>query len=431
MADPFPLGPSLWAATAPPPPVTAPLAEGATADVCIIGAGYAGLSAALHLAERGVRAVVLEAREIGFGGSGRNGGQVIPGIKEDPDEIEARYGPEAGRALVAFVGGTADRVFGLIGRHAMDVPHVRAGWIQGAHTTAMVETVRRRAGQWAARGADVVVLDRAAVAEHVGSPLYLGGWLDRRAGAVQPLAYARGLARAALAAGAMIHTDSPVTTIAREGSGFRVTARGGAAVTARQVVVATGGYPGGLVPGLRQSAVYPNSFLVATEKLSDNVRKSILPYGQVTSDTRKLLLYFRLDHEGRFLMGGRGPYREPRGAEDWAHLERIVTSLYPQLGGVGFTHRWCGRVSITRDFLPHVHEPEPGLIALIGCMGRGVGLQTAMGAAVAEAVATGNRAAIPFPITPITQLPLHALHELYVAAVVAWYRLTDAGVKPP
>jgi glycine/D-amino acid oxidase-like deaminating enzyme len=429
MPEPFPLSPSLWAATAPPPPDTDPLADSVAADVCIIGAGYAGLACALRLAGHGRRVVVLEAREIGFGGSGRNGGQVIPGIKEDPDAMEARYGAEAGRALAAFVGGTADRVFDLISRHGMDVPHVRKGWIQGAHNERMVETVTARCRQWQSRGADVALLDRAAIADHLGTDRYHGGWLDRRAGAVQPLAYVRGLARAALAAGAVIHTGTPVTAIVRSGGTFSIGTAGGPTVRADHVVVATGGYPGRLVPGLRESAVYPNSFQIATEPLSDNVRKSILPYGQVTSDTRTLLLYFRLDHEGRFLLGGRGPYREPRGPDDWAHLERVLPKLYPQLAGTAIAHRWCGRVSVTRDFLPHVHEPVPGLLALIGCMGRGVGLQTAMGEAAADAVASGNRAAIPFPITQIRTLPLHALHELYVGALVAWYRLTDAGIR--
>jgi glycine/D-amino acid oxidase-like deaminating enzyme len=429
MPEPFPLEPSLWAATAPPPPQTEPLGGSVAADACIVGAGYAGLACALGLAERGVRAVVLEARAIGFGGSGRNGGQVIPGIKADPDAIEARHGAEAGRALAAFVGGTADRVFGLISRHGMEVPHVRRGWIQGAHTERMVAAVAARCRQWQARGADVALLDRAAIADHLGTDRYHGGWLDRRGGAIQPLAYARGLARAALAAGAAIHTGTRASAIVRDGGTFRVRTESGAEVRAGRVVVATGGYPGGLVPGLRESAVYPNSFQIATEPLSDNVRRSILPHGQVTSDTRTLLLYFRLDHEGRFLLGGRGAYREPRGKEDWAHLERVMPKLYPQLAGAAIAHRWCGRVSVTRDFLPHVHEPEPGLFALIGCMGRGVGLQTAMGEAVAEAVATGRRDAIPFPVTPIRALPLHALHELYVAALVAWYRLTESGLR--
>src|SRR5262252_5493696 len=152
MAEPFPLAPSLWAATAPAAPATRPLEGRVTADVVVIGAGYAGLSTALHLAERGTRVVVLEAREVGWGGSGRNGGQVIPGLKYDPDELEAMFGPEHGRRLVEFVGSTADVVFDLIDKHKMNVPHVRKGWIQGAHTEAGLDLVKRRAEQWAKRG---------------------------------------------------------------------------------------------------------------------------------------------------------------------------------------------------------------------------------------------------------------------------------------
>ena len=129
MVEPFPLSPSLWAATAPPAAATPPLAELTRADVCVIGGGYCGLSAALHLAEQGADAILLEAREPGWGGSGRNGGQVIPGLKYDPAELKAKFGEEHGRRLVDFAGRTADTVFDLIDRHAMDVPHVRAGWI--------------------------------------------------------------------------------------------------------------------------------------------------------------------------------------------------------------------------------------------------------------------------------------------------------------
>src|SRR5580704_13231958 len=136
MAEPFPLQPSLWVATAPPAPPTPPLETSARADVCVIGAGYAGLTTALHLAERGIQTIVLEAREPGWGGSGRNGGQVIPGLKYDPDELEEMFGPERGKQLVDFVGGSADTVFDLIEKHKMNVPHQRTGWIQGAHTAA-------------------------------------------------------------------------------------------------------------------------------------------------------------------------------------------------------------------------------------------------------------------------------------------------------
>lgn len=429
MADPFPLAPALWAATAPPPPPTPPLDSDADADVCIVGGGFAGLSAALHLAEAGVRAVVLEAREPGWGASGRNGGQVIPGLKHDPDELLARFPGEAGERLVQFAGSTADTVFDLITRHGMNVPHRRAGWIQGAHTEAGLGEVARRAEQWARHGADVAVLDRADVADHLGSGAYLGGWVDRRGGAVQPLAYARGLARAALTAGAAVHGGSPVTALDRQDGRWRVLTAGRRSVRVAQVLVCTNGYTGGLIPRLAQSVIAMNSFQVATAPLSDNARKSVLPYGHVSSDTRKLLLYFRLDHEGRLIMGGRGPLREPRSAADWAHLERVLAKVFPQAAGAPIAHRWGGRVALTRDFLPHLHEPEPGLLVDIGCMGRGIGLQTLMGAAMARYAGSGDRRHLPFPIVPIEPIPFHALRRLYVSAIVAWYRLNDGGVK--
>lgn len=425
----FPLAPSLWAATAPPPPPTPKLDRDVEADVCVIGGGYAGLSAALHLAERGKGVVLLESHEPGWGASGRNGGQVIPGIKYDPSELAAKFGPDAGEALAAFVGGTADLVWEMIGRHGMDVPHARNGWIQGAHTDEMVATVKRRAAEWGARGVATRVLDRDQAAATLGTRQYLGGWVDPRGGGVQPLAYARGLAKAAIAAGAALHGGSRVASIGRSGAGFEVRTAQGAAVKAGKVLMATGGYTGDLIPKLRQTIIAPNSFIVATEPLSDNLAKSILPEGHVTSDTRQLLLYFRKDHQNRFLMGGRGPFREPKSDADWAHLERVMHKMYPQLEGSPIAHRWCGRVALTRDFLPHLHEPEPGLLIDIGCMGRGVGLQTAMGRAMAAYAASGDRRELPFPITPIEPLPFHALHKLYVSAIIAWYRLTDGGVK--
>lgn len=430
MAAPFPLAPSLWAATAPPAPATAPLQTDLKADVCIIGGGFAGLSAALHLAEAGRSAVVLEAREPGWGGSGRNGGQVIPGIKYDPSELIQKFGAEGGEALSQFVGSTADLVFDLIERHRMDVPLRREGWIQGAHTPAMIETVKRRADDWAKRGiAGARALSREDMRAALGTDQYPGGWLDPRGGGIQPLAYARGLARAAIETGAHIFSQSPVTAIEKTSGQFRIKTAQGASVLAPRIIMATGGYTGDLIPNLRKTIIAPNSFIVATKPLSDNIANSILPGGQVTSDTRQLLLYFRRDHTNRFLMGGRGPFREPKSDADWAHLERVVHKMYPQLQNTPFEFRWCGRVALTRDFLPHLHEPEPGLLIDIGCMGRGVGLQSAMGKAMARYTISGNRADLPFPLVPIEPLPLHAMHKLYVSAIIAWYRLTDGGVK--
>jgi glycine/D-amino acid oxidase-like deaminating enzyme len=194
-------------------------------------------------------------------------------------------------------------------------------------------------------------------------------------------------------------------------------------------VICTNGYTGELWPQLRRTAVAINSYQVATEPLSDNLRRSVLPEGQVLSDTRQLLLYFRLDHEGRLLMGGRGPFREPKGERDWAPLVRVIPKMFPQLAGVPIAFRWCGRVAVTRDHLPHLHEPTPGLLVDMGCQGRGIGLQTAMGKAMAEYIATSNAAALPLPFSPIDPIPFHGLQRLYVGAAVTWYRLSDGLLR--
>jgi glycine/D-amino acid oxidase-like deaminating enzyme len=422
-AEPFPLSPSLWHATAVPAPATPALTQPAETEVAIVGAGYAGLSTALHLARKGIGVIVLEAREPGWGGSGRNGGQVIPGVKYDPDELEDKFGKQAGAALADFMGRTADNVFRLIEQHRMEVPHVRNGWIQGAHSRSGLTAASSRAAQWQRSGVDARMLNKAEIADHLGNDAYLGGWLDPRGGAIQPLSFARELCRVAQAAGAIIHGDTPVDRIERDGAGWKLATKNGPAVKARKVVVCTNG----LMPEIARSVITPNSFQIATAPLSDNLRKSILPHGQVTSDTRRLLLYFRLDHQGRLLMGGRGPFREPTSDQDWVQLLRVIHRFYPQLQATALEYRWCGRVAITQDFLPHLHEPEPGLIVNVGCQGRGIGLETSMGIVLADYCATGRSDALPFPITPVKPIPFHALQQLYVAAVVAWYRLSDAA----
>ncbi len=429
MAEPFPLAPALWAATAAPAIPTPPLAEDAACDFCVIGGGYAGLSTALHLAEAGGSVILLEAREPGWGGSGRNGGQVIPGLKYDPDDMIRTYGEERGERLLAFASSTADKVFDLIDRHGMDVPRVREGWIQAAHSEDGIALARTRAEQWSRHGVAARLLSKDETAERLGTTSYLGGWLDPRGGGVQPLSYARGLARAALAQGARIHGGSPVLGVHREGGSFRVETAGGRTVQARKVIMCTNAYAGDLVPGLRRTIVDVNSFQVATAPLSDNLRKTILPQGQVSSDTRKLLLYFRLDHTGRLLMGGRGPFREPTSDADWAHLVRVLTKMFPQVADVPIEYRWGGRVAVTQDFLPHIHEPEPDFIIDIGCLGRGVGLQSKMGEALAAYAMDGDPAALPFPIRPIEPIPFHAFRRIGLAAVIAWYRFQDGGVR--
>ena len=192
---------SLWSATAAPGPVLGTLSESVRAQVAIIGAGYTGLSAALHLAEAGRDVVVLEAVDVGERASGLNGGQVIPGVKHDPDTLEEMFGPVVGSRLVDTVASGPDVVFDLIRKYEIACAATRTGWIQPATSAAAMEMICARVGQWRRRGADVELLSAAETARLTGSQRYVGGWIDRRGGTVQPLSYVRGLARAARAAG--------------------------------------------------------------------------------------------------------------------------------------------------------------------------------------------------------------------------------------
>ncbi|MGN6808559.1 MAG: NAD(P)/FAD-dependent oxidoreductase [Trinickia sp.] len=419
-----PLPPSLWAATAPAAPPAPPLLESTATDVLVIGGGYTGLSTALHLAERGVGATVVEANEPGWGASGRNGGQVNPTLKHDPDDLVRMLGAARAEPLIDAISRSADLVFDLIDRHAIDCQPARAGWLQLSYSEKSVPAMHARARQWGRRGVPVELLDRAAVARRVGTEAFAGGWLDGRAGAIQPLAYARGLARAVQQAGGAVHARTTVEKLERQGSRWIATTSEGNEVRAEHVVIATNGYTGSLWPGLAQTVLSANSFIVATRPLSAAHAQTILARGETASTSQRLLLYFRKDAAGRLLMGGRGFFTEPRGPGDFAHLERSLELLFPQLGPLDYEYRWAGRIAITRDFMPHIHEPAPGVTMALGCNGRGIALCTSLGRHIAERLAgSGNR--FPYPQSPMTPIPLHGLQRFYIAAGVAWYSLLD------
>jgi len=418
------LPPSLWAATAPAAPPTPPLAGSRRADVLIVGAGFTGLSAALHLAEAGAKVCVLEAHEPGWGASGRNGGQVNPTLKHDPDELVRLYGAARAEPLIDAVSRSADLVFELIERHGIDCQPVRKGWLQVAYSQQHIAAMHARAEQWARRGAATQMLDRNEVAARLGTDAFAGGWLDGRAGGIQPLAYTRGLVRAAQAAGASVHGGSAVTAIERRGTQWHATTASGASVVADQVLIATNGYTGGLWPGLSRTVLAANSFIVATAPLQGAAAHAILPGGETASTSQRLLLYFRKDAQGRLLMGGRGHFADPAGPADFAHLERSLELLFPQLGPLQYEYRWAGRIAVTRDFMPHVHTPAPGLTIALGYNGRGIALATSMGRHVAARLLQPG-ADFPYPVTPLRPIPLHALQRFYIAAGVAWYSLLD------
>lgn len=275
---------SLWAATATPAAAHAPLRGEERADVCVIGGGFTGLSAALHAAEGGASVALLEAALVGSGASGRNGGQVIPGLKLDPRELEATFGTERGARLTELVGGAADLVFDLVRRHRIECDARQDGWLKACHSRAALRAAILTAQDWGRCGAPVEEVDRVRIAELTGTDAYLGGFVDHRGGVVQPLSYTRGLARAARQAGARVHERSPARTPRRDGDAWVVSTPSGS-VRAARVIIGTNGYTDlvgahGPWPRLARTVIPVYSYIAATRPLSDDLRRRSFPRGR-------------------------------------------------------------------------------------------------------------------------------------------------------
>ena len=415
---------SLWAATAAPAPARPALAGGVETDVAVIGGGYTGLSAALHLAEAGRRVVLLEAHQPGWGASGRNGGQVNPGLKDGPAAIEAQYGPVFGPRMVALSGGVGDLVFGLIDRHGIACAARRNGWVRAAVTPQALAGLQAQARDWQARGAEVAPLDAGALADTLGTQTYPGGLIDRRGGSLHPLNYALGLAAVAERHGARIHGDSPVTAIDETGEAVRISTAAGH-VTAAAALVCTNAYTGPLAPPLGRTVVPVTSVQIATAPLGDNIARSILPGGAHASDSRRLLVYFRKDAQGRFVIGERGAGSDRAIAARYMALRKAAEQLYPQLAGADWPFSWGGSVAITRDHLPGLHRLSPRVMAALGYNGRGVGMATALGRVLAQWAQGQPEEALHMPVTPARPIPFHGARRIGLGAAITLYRALD------
>lgn len=427
------LPPSLWAATAPAAPPTQPLPAGEhDAELLVIGAGVSGLAAALRAAERGAKVIVLEAAEIGWGASGRNNGLVIPALtRADPDVLVREFGAERGEAVVAILGNSANVVFDLVRRHAIDCEAVQGGWLQPAHRESRLALSRSRYEQWKRRGAPVQMVDRDEVAAITGSRLWCGGWLNPTGGHLNPLGFTRGLARAAIGAGAQVFTRSPAGALQRHGDGWRVAA-GAGCVRARRVIVATHSYSGLFAaspwPGLARTMVPVRSYQMATAPVPAALRAQILPRNHAMSDTQADLHFAHFDAQGRLVSGGA---LVVAAGYDRRLRERIGTRLlkmFPPLEAaapIRFEHLWHGVFAATPDKLPRFWRLADGVTGWFGCNGRGLAFGTALGPVLADAALDGEKAAVPLPFEAPRPIGGHAFARLGVAAMTLVYRWRD------
>jgi glycine/D-amino acid oxidase-like deaminating enzyme len=400
-----------------------PLDGSARADVVVVGGGLTGLSTALHLAERGTRVAVLEAQQPGWGASGRNGGQVNPGLKHDPDIVERDFGADLGRRMNVLAGAAPTFVFGLVKRLGIACDARQNGTLRAAIRANHLTAVRATMEQWRRRNAPVELLEGDSLARATGTERYRGALLDLRGGDLNPLSYVRGLAEAAMRAGAEIYGGTRASSIHKSGAHWRVVTDSGA-VTADQVVLATNGYTDDLWPGLRRSVVPLFGAIAATAPLPPRLAQAIMPGRSVLYESGAITVYYRVDAAQRLLIGGRGPMREIESPRHIPHIVAYAERLWPQLRGIEWTYAWGGRLAMTRDHYPHIHELAGGVWVSLGYNGRGVAMATTLGAQLARRL-LDPAAEVDMPITGLKAIGMHSLWPLAVRAAIARGRISD------
>lgn len=426
--------PSLWAAVT-PAAAEAPALEGVCeADLVVIGAGFSGLSAALHGVESGRRVVVLEAAAPGFGASGRTNGQVIPTLsRPDPDDLIRRWG-EPGERFVHLLRDSARHLFDEVRRLGIACEAEQSGWIQPAHTPGRLRISQRRVEQWRRHGADVVLLDQQEARRLIGSDTWFGGWMAPSGGHINPLALTRGLAAAVCSRGAQLYARTPAMSLGREGERWRVlTPRG--EVRAHALVLAThaltGHFSRGLHEGLAREVVPAWSWMLATQPLPEALRRTILPTRAALSDTHADLHFARYDARHRLISGGALISQ----ANAVPKLRRIVAErlahMFPQIGPVQFDFAWSGFIGMTDDYHPRMHQIGPNGFAWAGCNGRGIALSVSLGRELARAALGEDLGTLALPLEPVRPIPLHGLARRLGPAKLMLYRWRDRRELPP
>ena len=394
-----------------------------TAEVCVIGGGYAGLSAALHLAEAGREVVLLEANRVGWGASGRNGGQLGVGPRADIRKYERLLGREDARRIweIAVAGNRLVR--DLVARHAIDCElvdgYLEACW-KARHFRPVADYARHLAEHYGHEG--IRVVSREEMAEMLGTRRYWGGYLDMWGAHLHPLRYALGLARAAAAAGARLCERSRVRRLDPETGEV---ATGEALVRARHVVVACNGYLDGLLPEVARRVLPINNFVAVTEPLGEARARALIRDDVCVSDTKFVLNYYHLTRDHRMLWGGGESYgrRFPR---DIAGLVRSkMLEVFPQLADVALTHAWGGTLAITATRFPSFRQVGDKVWSISGWSGSGIHMATIGGQIVAEAI-MGERARWDLMARlPTPPFPGGALRQALLAAAMTWYSLRD------
>ena len=410
---------SLWDATADEKDFSSPFTQSDKVDVAIVGGGFTGLSTALHCAELGLSTHVLEAKQIGYGGSGRNCGLVNAALWLPPQDVRKQLGQTYGPRFIEKFGQGPEYVFSLIEKHQMRCETTRTGTIHAAHSPGGFKELQGRAAEWSRLGEPVDLIERDAVAELIGTDVFYGGLLDHRAGTINPMGYCRGLARAALGAGATISTGVRATKLNKTDDEWLVETDQGE-LRAKAVILGTNAYSDDLWPDLKKVFTMIHYFQLATTPLGDNAAH-ILPGKQGLWDTGSIMFNYRRDAFDRLHIGSMGTIKgsTTKGlSQRWARKQ--IKRIFPTLDDVEFEHAWYGQIAMTPDHLPRIYELDSNLYTPIGYNGRGITTGTVFGKAMSELLTGTDKANLPLPITSLTTVPSAPLYKrLYQTAFTA------------
>ena len=404
---------TLWGKTAVDTIEPESLQESLEADVLVVGAGFSGMSTALHLSEQGVSVVVLESHSVGFGGSGRNAGLVNAGVWQTPDYVVEQLGEEAGNHFNQALYDSPSLVFDLINRYQIDCQGKRCGTINIAHSASAVDYLQSRCQQLQKLGAEVRFIDGDRSSAMSGSSYYRhGGILDPNAGTIQPLSYARGLAKAAIGQGAQLFQNTPLVSLERDDNRWLAKSPNGQ-VSAEKVVLATNAYADENSQGVRDSTTPVFIFHCATEPLAADVAEAIIPERQGVWDTQTLLTSSRIDASGRLIMSSAGSLRGVVKSIRQNWMKRLRDRLYPQTKSMPWAYQWSGQIGVTSNKLLRIQLLAPGLFAPAGYNGRGIGPGTVIGKHLANTLISGNRNEFPFPVEALHSEKWRKLRGMY------------------
>ena len=366
-------------------------------DVAIVGGGFTGLSTALHCVEKGLSCHVLEASQIGFGGSGRNVGLVNAAAWLPPQDVRKILGEDDGDRFISHFSRAPDYVFSLIEKYQIQCNATQTGTFHAADGPIGLADLVSRKAEWDRLGEPVDLLSRDEAESYIGSSAFYGALLDRRAGTINPMGYCRGLARVAIAAGALISIGARAKKLQQETGLWRVTTNKGT-LMARHVVLGTNAYTDDLWPGLKYSFTKINYFQLATRPLGDRI-KHILPQQQGLWDTGKIMFSLRRDDSERLIIGSMGNVMgNQSGGVSHRWAQKKLAHLFPKLGRVDFDEAWQGQIAMTPDHLPHIHKLADNLYSPIGYNGRGITTGTVFGQALADLLTGDSEKKLPVPL---------------------------------